>query len=550
MNLTLQMSIITHQRSLVIEILRSPTYSILILDEYSLSLINTLFRLIDLRRLNITSILLITDEREEIDAHAIYFINSKYWDRVAYDVSINRYRTISLNFTDSISRVHLEQLAKKCSEKGKANTIVSVFDRFLTYCGTDSNCFLISDEDSLLQQNDVLKRFEKDSPLDHFVKKGLDEKNIINSLYSFFWNNQIEPLMFTTHPFLQKAKNNNLSFKKKAILLFFNRKEDFFAPLMFNWFYVGLVNDLLEMKTNTINYTKENKPITFNIMWDDEFFLKNKFEELETVSERIEKEHKEYRMQIIDKNRNISSLTKRSEIIKGHMGIVLAIIDLINDLAYDEFYQASESMKHEDIIALLGKGNIEMQKRFLALMVKENCSLESVSAFTMDNASLQNFVEKIDDLKTMSDNSYDPDGDDNQDKKNMCGDDGSPMGRFKTSSYTNLTQNIFNRVKQQINRFTGNKTLKCKLSIQLDEILKELKSNGLNLLNKSDRKEICYPENISKIVVVLEGGGCQRELYEIRTLMETHDVDIVYGYDYMLNGSNMINQIDNCNNSL
>lgn len=546
------MSIITHQRSLLTEMLKSSTYSILILDEYSLALVNTLFRLIDLRRLNITSILLITDEREEIDAHAVYFINSKYWDHVAYDIRMNRYRTISLNFTDSISRVHLEELAKRCSETGRANTIVSVFDRFLTYCGMGSNCFIVLDGNTLIHKNDILEESEPVGCLKYIAKKGLNEKNMVNSLYSFFQNNKIEPLMFTSHAILKKAKNNNLSFKKKALLFFFNRKEDLFAPLLFNWFYVGLVDDLLEMKTNTINYNKEDKQVSFNIMWDDDFFLKNKFEELETVSERIEKEHKEYRLQIIDKNRNIPSLTKRSEMIKGHMGIVLAIIDLINELAYDDFYQASESMKQDDILVLKDKGNMHMQKRLLALMVKDNHSVENVAAFAMDNEPLQKFVEKIYDLKCMSEKEdmesvFLENGTDNEHSNK----DNSPsINKFKTASYTNLTQNIFDRVKQSFYRFTGNKPLKCKLSIQLDEILKELKSNGLNLLNKTNRKEICYLENINKIVVIVEGGGCQRELFEIRALMDNHDIEIVYGYDYMVNGTDMVNQIDKFTKSL
>lgn len=520
------MSVITHQRSLVAEILKSPTYSILILDEYSLALVNTLFRLIDLRRLNITSILLITDQRDPIDAHAIYFINSTHSKIVAEDINKNLYRTVSLNFTDSISRAKLEDLAKNVSKSGKANTITTVFDRFLTYCGTDSNSFLISDGNQL---------FTKESP-------NTDKKNLVNSLYSFFQNSDTEPLMFTYHPLLNKIKNNNLTFKKKAILLFFNRKEDIFAPMMFNWFYAGLVDDLLEMKTNMINYSKgkeiETENISYNIMWDDDFFIKNKYEKIELVSERIEKEHKEYRMQIVDKNRNIPSLTKRGEIIKGHMGIVLAVIDKMSDLAYDEFFHASENMKKDDIMTLAEKGTKEMRQRMLALMIREGLNEVDVADWVKNSNIDQGLVSKIVQSQYESDN-FQSSEHNESDESEM-----SPLSRIRSNSYSNLTQNIFNRVKQSINRFTGGKTLKCKLSLQLDEILKELKSNGLNLLNKRNKKEICYSENISKIVVMVEGGGCQRELFEIRGLIEEHDIDIVYGSEYMINGTEMINEIE------
>ncbi|KRH92891.1 Vesicle trafficking protein Sly1 (Sec1 family) [Pseudoloma neurophilia] len=523
------MSLITHQRTLVAEILKTSTYSLLILDQYSLTLVNTLFRLIDLRRLNITAILLITDQREAIDAHAIYFINSKYSDIVAEDVNRDLYRSISLNFTDSISRAKLEELAENVSSTGKANTISSVFDRFLTYCAIDSNSFLISDGILLYMKNHILNKQ---------TDNGLTHKNIVNSLFSFFQNNEIEPLMFTNHSLLQKMKNNNFSFKKKAILLFFNRKDDIFAPLMFNWFYLGFVDDLLDFRVNLINYTKDEKENTFNLMWDDDFYIKNKFEKLDVVSDRIEKEHKEYRMKIIEKNRNIPSLTKRSEIIKGHMAIVLAVIDRINELAYDDFYQASENMKKDEIQALTGKGNLELRKRLVALMMRENLSETDVGEFIQNNEMDEKFVDKIAKLQLIAETKSQTPTEDSDEQENLS------IGRLQTNSYSNLTHNIFNRVKQSINKFTGNTLLKCKLSMQLDEIIKELKSNGLNLLDKKNKKEICYIENINKIVVVVEGGGCLREMFEIQTLMRNHDVDIVYGCDYMINGNEMIKRID------
>lgn len=495
------MSVLQSQRELLSQIIRSTTWSILILDNHSLSLVNTLFRLIDLRRLNITSIHLISDKRNPIDAHAVYFVNSAYYERIIQDISDNLYRSISLNFSDSISREKLEILAKKLSSFGKANIISSVYDRFMLYCALDNNSFLFTTDNS---------------------------RNHINSLFSFFLNNNLEPFSISSLPILEKYNKNNISMKKKSLLVTFNRKEDIFAPLLFNWYYIGLINDLLEINKNIIKYkSNDEKDEIFNLMWDDDFYHQNQYELLQTVSDRIEKEHKEYKIKVSDKNRNIPTLTKRNEIIRGHMGIVLSIIDRINELGYDEYFEVVDTMKKDELILLTEKGTLEMKKRVLALMIKEGINEKEVDEFMKRSKIDKKFVLSV--VKCING------------KKEF-----ENQEITSNYSYSNILNSTLKRVKQSISKYTGNNKIKCKLSINLMEILKALKNDGLEVLNKKKKKEIIYIGDINKVVVIVENGGCYREMYEIKELMREYDIDIVYGYDSLVNGNDMINIIEEC----
>lgn len=466
------------QKSKLAAFLNTDTWTVLILDDATFPIINTLFRLIELRRFNITTIFKLENDREQVNANAIYFVHSSSISDIVSDVTGKMYSTYNLNFIDSVSRDSLEMLAATLSEKRLALKVESVWDRHLNFLALDNNLFVVNGSN----------------------------RDMAAGLFSLFFNLDNEPFIVSgdenVSELLYKKMKNNLVKRKdrRPLLIFFKRENDVITPLEHNWTYAGLINDVLSFDINKVVYSKEKDTCTYSITPDDTFYATNKYEKFPLVTERIEKEHMNYKKEIGKKNYNIAELNRANEMIDAHMSICLNLINEISDRGYDEYHEMEQrNASDEQIYKMVEKGSAEDVKRFVCTLLKKGARPEVVQYIMNKRGITQQFVENVVQRIQIEESSL-----------------------FKRA--TNILSKIINvETSTPLSAYVGEVVAKAKRG--------ELKAMG-------NRK--VYYEEVSGIYVFVVGGGCYKEIDSLRRM----DGGIVYGCDVILNGRMALERIE------
>ncbi|ELQ76483.1 Vesicle trafficking protein Sly1 (Sec1 family) [Trachipleistophora hominis] len=478
------------QKAKLSEFLKSSTWTVLILDDTTFPIINALFRFTELRRLNITTIFRLENTRENVTASAIYFVHSKNLHSIVSDVIARTYSSYNLNFIDCVSRDGLEMLAGTLSERRLALKVESVWDRHLNFLALDNNVFVVGG--------------------------GVHE--MAAGLFSLFFNLDNEPFIVSgdenvsgdknvsgdesVAELLYKKMRNNLVRKKdrRPLLILFRRENDVITPLEHNWTYAGLINDVLSLNINTVKYTKDDRPCTYTITPDDTFYATNKYEKFPVVTERIEKEHLNYKKEIGKKNYDIAELNRSNEMIDAHMSICLNLINEISDRGYDEYYEMEQRNASDDqIYKMVEKGTVEDVKRFVCTLLRKGARPEVIEYIMAKRGITQQFVEHV-------------------------------VQRIKIEENT-LLKRATNILSKIINVDTS-----TPLSVYVGEIVAKARKGELRVMG--GRK--VYYEEVAGVYVFVVGGGCYKEIDSLRRM----DRDIVYGCGEILDGRRALERIE------
>ncbi|CDZ96576.1 sly1 vesicle trafficking sec1-like protein [Phaffia rhodozyma] len=122
----------------------APVWKVLVLDEVSKDVLATTLRVQDLREQGVTLHMQLNSNRPPLpDVPAIYFISPTIANirRVAQDLSQNLYSAIHLNFTSSLPRPLLEELAGLVAKDGSGESIAQVYDQYLDFIVPSPNLF-------------------------------------------------------------------------------------------------------------------------------------------------------------------------------------------------------------------------------------------------------------------------------------------------------------------------------------------------------------------------------------------------------------------------
>ncbi len=143
-------------------------------DRFAQDVLAPLLNVAQLRKHGVTLHLLLDKRREPVrDVAAVYLTEptSDNITRISEDVALGLYDVYHLNFTTSIPRPLLEQLARETVEKQCVQSIASVYDQYCHYVALEPQLFSLNLSNSFSLLN---TRNTPSVQLDAFVRTVVD----------------------------------------------------------------------------------------------------------------------------------------------------------------------------------------------------------------------------------------------------------------------------------------------------------------------------------------------------------------------------------------
>lgn len=518
--------------------LHSTTWSVLILDSTTFPLINTLFRMIELRHLNITTVLRIEDVRDRVHAMAVYFVHSSSLPRVVADITGEVYAQYMLNFVDSVERTGLEEMAMALSARGLAHRVVHVWDRHLNFMALDDHLFVVG-RDAVSGLFSLFFTVENVPFIvyDHGDKDGrtgtgMDADTYTDTYADTYTDADTEMTggvhtasqsiggthtasQSTVHGRSQasshadvvnrlynKLRNNAIrKGVRRPLLIIFRRDTDMFTPIEHAWSYAGLMHDVLGMHMNTVQYRRDGRTCTYTATPDDAFFMANKYEAFPVVTERIEKEHLAYKRRRTAgvRTSDVNELARLNEMIDVHMCVCLDIVDRVSECGYDEYRMAERRrMGEEEVYKVIERGDTTSVKRLLCAMIRRGDRPEVVEGVARRAGIDRTYVDRV------------------------C-------------AYVQAMQaptTLYRRASDMLSRLVGSEK-DTPLSAYVKDVLAQARRGELRVMGN---RKVCH-EEIDGVYVYVMGGGCYREVESVR------EMGVVYGCDEMVDGKTMVERI-------
>jgi hypothetical protein len=132
-------------------------YKVLVYDNFCRDLLAPLIRVNDLRKHGVTLYLGIDKERQNVpDVPAIYFVQpvQSNVERIIVDASRGMYEAFHLNFSSSLPRPLLEELATGTLKSDSLQRIAKVYDQYLEFVTLENGMFSLAQPLSYVQLND------------------------------------------------------------------------------------------------------------------------------------------------------------------------------------------------------------------------------------------------------------------------------------------------------------------------------------------------------------------------------------------------------------
>ncbi|RKO93438.1 Sec1-like protein, partial [Blyttiomyces helicus] len=271
-----------------------PVWKVLIYDQLGQDIISPLLKVNDLREQGVTVHMPLNSDRQPIpDVPAVYFLQptAENIKRLANDMARNLYDSYYINFSYSIPRPLLEDLASATIAANSAAKISQVYDQYLNYVCLESNLFSLQLENSYRTINDPTST---DEGIDSLVDR------IVASLFSVLVTMGVVPIIrcprgnaaervavkldSRLRDYVMNSRANlgdsspqlNLS---RPVLVLLDRSMDLATMLNHTWTYSTLVHDLLDMKLNRVVIMEDDKGQkkrkAFDIDVNDFFWSKN-----------------------------------------------------------------------------------------------------------------------------------------------------------------------------------------------------------------------------------------------------------------------------------
>ena len=132
-------------------------YKILVMDRHCFDVITPLVRVNELRRHGVTLHLRLDNERQPIhDVPAVYFVRPTAHNvaRISADFAAGLYEAYHLNFSSSLPRPMLEDLAAGSVKANAAGKVAKVFDQYVDFVSLAEDIFSLAQKDAYVALND------------------------------------------------------------------------------------------------------------------------------------------------------------------------------------------------------------------------------------------------------------------------------------------------------------------------------------------------------------------------------------------------------------
>ncbi|XP_078445679.1 sec1/munc18-like (SM) proteins superfamily [Wolffia australiana] len=370
-------------------------YKILILDRFCRDVLSPLIHVKDLRKHGITLYFVIDKERQAVPGvPAIYFVQPTPANvaRIAVDASKGLYESFHLNFSSSIPRPLLEDLAAGVLKAESAHRISKLFDQYLEFVTLEDSLFSLAQRDTYIQLNDpsatdleIEAIIEKIAAGLFCVLATLGVVPVIRcarggpaEMVASALDSRLRDHLIVKNNLFNEGGNLSSAFQRPVLCLF-DRNFELAVGIQHDWSYRVLTHDVLALKLNRVTVQGEKSAAkSYELDESDQFWVSNSWSPFPKVAEEIEIQLSKYKQDVDEVNRrtggkdgaefhgtdligntqhlmnavnSLPELTERKKMIDKHTNIATVLLGEIKERSLDTYCTLEDDM--------LSKGNVD-----------------------------------------------------------------------------------------------------------------------------------------------------------------------------------------------